>query len=769
MKTGKTQKVCAKLSIICFAFCALAREQEVTYDPISDIGPWEWNAVGAYHYNWDPFKASNRIPYSNPEYQDTVCLNDSRLTEYPLLVPYGTVAQCYGFYAPGIEKKEASQQPYLFNVAGGVFTNHATANIGSYYRNSTGPRSGKVSVSSGKWTSVGDFKLGCGYADSWLNVESDGTFEALNVFNAGYGDKAGGVVTNKGVFSSGLMNVGFGVSATGCVVNAGSMHISGTNLILGAGKNSSAFFLNEGTLVVDKLLHLGNADGAVSEFVNKGSLSIDRMRLGYKQGAEMSIYRQLEGATLTKSVGEWKWYYVGYESPARFILDGGTITADDYHERFYLSWGPKAPGSLELDNGAKMSFAGKIIVGAGQSGKGRLTLSNNSLIEGSGGITVGNWYEPTANLEFTCATGEVVVSSSSLLLTGAMAVGGAKGSVGIVTMNNGSILNGCEKLYISGATDTSGGGSTGEVSVVGADSVITNVRQILIGARHPDNFGRLVLRGGRVESKIDAWRIQLGYSGDTSTGVIEGWGTISQYPDEEENPAYIAHFGKVIADGCGEKRDLDFGNFGSIHNNNQNAELKEDPNVIGCNGWYSRNKGRLRMPHAFKFRNNRECYSVGDNIRVERSRLVNSFSCRFPSDNEFGFRVYSDLYAVDRDDIPAGLPSGAHSQVLSVHRIGCFNSKPSVPDPETVADVSKMSIEFRYDADGADSRSTSVALLRHDGSAGGRWTRVGGTGFDASSPYVKTSSWIEMCSGKWNAGFFAVVARRPAGTCISIR
>ena len=175
------------------------------------------------------------------------------------------------------------------------------------------------------------------------------------------------------------------------------------------------------------------------------------------------------------------------------------------------------------------------------------------------------------------------------------------------------------------------------------------------------------------------------------------------------------------------------------------------------------------MPHAFKFRNNRECYSVGDNIRMERSRLVNSFSCKFPSDNEFGFRVYSDLYAVDRDDIPAGLPSGAHSQVLSVHRIGCFNSKPSVPDPETVADVSKMSIEFRYDADGADSRSTSVALLRHDGSAGGRWTRVGGTGFDASFPYVKTSSWIEMCSGQWNAGFFAVVARRPAGTCISIR
>ena len=487
MKMSIGMAIAATLSV-----ATLKGDAERTYDPVSDVGPWIWNVKEAYHNNWDPFNAYNNLPTAN----DTVLLNDPRLTEYPLTVPAGTVAQCYKLYIPGIEKKECSSAPYLFEVNGGILTNHSNVCLGHYYDNhSTGPRSGRASVTSGSWTTLGDLRVGMGYAYSWFSVGLAGSFESLKTVSVGHEKISAGVVTNEGRFSAVMMTVGNGLNTTGIVVNAGTMTLSKTNL-LGVGKSSYAYFRNEGTLSVGERLFIGNAEGAVSEFVNAGKLSFDRMRIGCKEGAEMSIYRHLQSATIEKPVGDYRYYYVGEKSPGRFIIDGGNLEVTSSNERFYLGSQPSAPGSLELDNGAKMTCAGKIVAGRGDRSIGYLKLSNGSVLEGSGGINLGNW--KWADETAKTATGVVDIASSTIRMEGSTSFGGSSGSVGLMTLRDGSLLDGKGSSELLVGASASYPGVVGVVTVADSASVITNIKAICLGTSHADNSGKLVMHGGRI-------------------------------------------------------------------------------------------------------------------------------------------------------------------------------------------------------------------------------------------------------------------------------
>ena len=749
------KKMTVLVSVVALTGATLRGDHERTYDPVSDVGPWTWNVAEAYHNNWSPFNAYNALPTTN----DTICLNDPRLTEYPLTVPAGTVAHCWNLYVPGIEKQECSSAPYLFEVNGGVLTNYWDAVIGSYYSgHSTGPRSGRVSVTSGSWTCGGEFKIAAGYTNSWLSVGAAGRLEVLKAVNVGHSDRSCGIVTNEGSFSASVLKLGRGASSTGIVVNAGTMTVQTTNL-LGVGASSHAYFRNEGNLSIGGFLRIGNAKDAESEFVNAGNLSFDRMQIGCGSGTGMSIYRHLPSATITKPVADYKWFYVGYTSPGRFIVDGGTFLPPGSSERFYV--GMSAPGSLELDNGGQMTFNSKIVVGEGNRSIGYVKLSNGSILKGDGGLSLGNWY--WASQSAKCSTGIVDVSSSTIQLKGSTSFGGSSGSVGLMTLRDGSLLDGLGSSELLVGASAAYPGVTGVVTIADSASVVTNIKAICLGTSNAVNSGRLFIRGGRMIFAGDFCRIRLGFSGETSTGSIEGWGVIRQR-DPLGTPAYMTHYGKVIADGDGVARDLDFGTLASRHDNG--VDDMSNPNVIGCNGWYARNKGRLRLPHAKPFEN-ANCHCVGDYIRLGEPTLVNSFACTF-SGAEYGNYVYADLYATDRDDVPSGLPNAQTARVLSIHRAGYFSDVAVECDPVTSANFSAVRLNIRYDADAVDERSSTVSVYRHDGKEGGRWTLVGRTSYNPGSPFIQTN-WLAPVDSAWNIGYIAVVARRPAGFMLAIQ
>jgi hypothetical protein len=318
---------------------------------------------------------------------------------------------------------------------------------------------------------------------------------------------------------------------------------------------------------------------------------------------------------------------------------------------------------------------------------------------------------------------------------------------------------------------------------ISGSAVVTNVAQISLG-RGSKAQGLLKMRGGSLF--LDYRRelgnsIVLGSNGGYTDGVIRGWGYIGFDDPVKAMLNYKEHgftwwagmtfCGRIIADGEGVERTLDFSR-GPVA-----TYLADSYNSCGTNGFYAVNKGK------FKFQRSLPRHAVNHKqigIKPDNSSplMVNGFQYTFDdiTMNTLGKYVFSELYAVDRSDIPAGLPSGKGFHPSAVWRMGYFNetATPEVDDGDLTAshkqNFSTLKLKFHYDPALAEIEDVRhVKVYRCTDTANGGWRCVASiTAPDPSSPYIET---VEMApsSELWNGGWFAVVGTPKVGTVMVLR
>ena len=757
-----------------------ASAANVAYVPQSGDGPWDWATVGNW-YNNSQATASQTALGRLPGSSDHIYLYSAPLTRNPWRIPAGTVVDCtrvwIGCKVYITNAVPAATDPVMLEICGGALTNRESTWLG-YYDSTNGPtRKARIDITSGSWTSLGAFNIGAAASMSYMNIGENGVLEVPSSYlGIGFSSSGGATVTNKGLISAYNIHVGTNMSwaagphnnTTGIVVNVGTMNIE-NDLMLGNATNSCVRFENRGTLNVGHHLHTGFAGGVDVEIDNYGVISVYReMKLGMGKGAKPTIYRHHPGATLSKTtVAQYREYYVGYASPAVFSVDGGTMTIDNASEKIFLTVNSvSGTGRVEVVNGGTLSMAGDIYAAYTSWGKGTVLVDGEgSRLVGGGRIYAGNQYEYNPNTEY--GTGDVIVRNGGKMDLLAIYLGHGNAARGNLTVENGGSVkvgNLCMGYY----NGTKSGAATGTVVVAGANSTITNVAGTLIGVNKATNFGLLKMEGGQYFFKTNSWAFQLGVNASSSAGEIRGWGRISHdWLGEGVSPPkyiYMTHHGKVVADGEGQERDLDMGNMWSVSPN------VSDLNLVGVNGWYARNKGRLRFPHIQEIgRGANVTRCVGDaSPRTDDPRLVNSFRFTLTGGEDGKDKcLWAELYAPDRSDIPAGLPSQSNtSKVIAVYRAGCFGDLHTLGEPSGSMSFASASVKFHYDP--TETGYERVRVLRHDGTENGSWKRIGSAAFSAESPFVSTAEFAESES-LWNFGWFAVVAKNPEGMSFLVR
>ena len=314
-----------------------------------------------------------------------------------------------------------------------------------------------------------------------------------------------------------------------------------------------------------------------------------------------------------------------------------------------------------------------------------------------------------------------------------------------------------------------------------AEGAVVSNTYIKIGCNSDSSRGILKMSGGSliIDGKSPHDPIYLNQRLSSVSAWIRGWGKvayenpramITEWPTSTRTRC-IVHYGQVIADGEGVERDLDFSRFAAMSYRNTEA------NRSGTNGWFAVNKGRLKLPRCLprktaSYRCVGDCYDLNyaneaNDVNMS-NRLSNTFSCVFKGAELNNF-VFSELYATDRSDIPAGLPSVAGSgDVMSVWRIGLFTDGPEVDEPVNPDTFTSAKLHFRLPKD-IPEELVQLCVYRHDGTAGGGWRLVGHTRARRGWPVVPANV-SSPSSANWNLGWFAVVGReKPFGTTLTFR
>ena len=467
---------------------------------------------------------------------------------------------------------------------------------------------------------------------------------------------------------------------------------------------------------------------------------------------------------------------IGHAASAVGIMTMTNSAATVVKDNVQIGYGSNSTGMLTLTNSATMDMQYYVYLGVDAGAKGIVSLAGDSALY-------------VTNSSFVVGyngggTGVLNVAENAQLHANDLFVGqtSVAGTTGFVKLSDTATLfstNICVPRW----------GSQGVGTLeVGGNSVVTNVHDLRIAYNATSTTGvgqsgTVAMRGGSIFFDIDPENpsyisngrynpINLNGYVSTVKGRIRGWGKIAfsdprTYVTEANIPSGITHYGQVIADGEGEMRDLDFGRFGALNYANTDA------NPSGTNGWFAVNKGRLKLPRSLPNRSGYKC--VGDcfdakvDLGTGNRRLTNTFNYEFTG-AELNHFVFSELYATDRDDIPAGLDGLGADKVIAVWRIGYFSDGPEIDEPVNPVTFTSAKLKFKYSPLGLEGLNF-VHVYRHDGTANGKWERCGKlTEPNASMPVV--SSWtFAPSSENWNLGWFAIVGRveRLAGTLMLLR
>lgn len=675
----------------------------------------------------------------------------------------------------------------------------------------------------GSITNGNTFYLGCGKA-SKARIENHGRMELGSNFHAGYhsgkATDAAGVIDNHATLtsrstSSAFLYLGSQYNGTGILTN----HVGATTdlkmgVVVGVASNSVGQLVNLGTFKELRTFSVGGDEAfctnatatycAKGTFVNGpnavawiggemrigngkygqglienfGQLDIgsDNARFGYSTKGRCTVTNHVSGTiTFSNAV------QVAYYEDATIVNDGTiAFTGKNAPEIGYRGNGAVATVLIRGDGILRGNAKGINIATKNDGAIGHVELSGNARIVDSGAIKMATSGKSVASL--TLRDNAKIETPTTLLI----GVGRDSATTqewaqrATVTLkDNAVITNFNSHIYIA-----SNNYSKGQLEI--CDNAMlhysnkSGARRIYIGQwlKNNDNcWAELRLRGGSVMMPTNGL-IHVGKNSESVTNChsfLSGWGVITRHNLEKNGSSdgisMTIHGGAVVADGEGELRDL---NISRVRKINEGATLGE--NYSGTNGWYAINKGRLTYPCRWSKNSYK---SLGEYYDRTEPKFVNSVSFAFDS-NKDGYLI-GQLYATDRDDIPAGLP--ADSVADRTQRLGVWRATVAktfeLDQVATGGKVAYADVTVRYDnfrltalkdADGNLPDDLRLKLYRHDGTASGRWTKVASLTVDeAAEAGHCISGRLEKSSADWNLGFFAVVAEPKKGTNIIIR
>jgi len=468
------------------------------------------------------------------------------------------------------------------------------------------------------------------------------------------------------------------------------------------------------------------SQGAWLEIENGGSwTALDSFYLGLSKDTSWLTVK--EGGILTCA----NEFVVGQAYGSAIVTNAGTMVI----QNFFIG-GTKSSGRMEVTGTLKV--ASKFTIGRHNNSTAYLHIASGGRLEktyvASKPVYIGNASNCTATVEldsdFTLADNDNISVGNQSFCTGRL--------------------------------------------IIGPGATVSNVHYVQLGPAKSSD-GTLELRGGTLcvkgSSVIGTQRIFLGNrttKGNETRGRIVGYGAVRS---SNGNSLRVQPYGQFIADGNGDRLDLNLADIRTIGTN-------ANDNVNGChtNGWFAVNKGRLIYPRSQNCTINTTSHpTIGDYPNRTMPTMMNSFRYTLttaPSDGTEYFN-YAELYATDRDDIPAGLPTGRSVTVAGVWRFGLskaftWNSAP------TPISFGGMKVSFRYD-DRNMKPGQQVSVYHHDGSANGSWRKISAEQPAFTSPtersdnMITTTTALDSSDETWNAGWFAVVADGRKGLFVVIK
>ncbi len=415
--------------------------------------------------------------------------------------------------------------------------------------------------------------------------------------------------------------------------------------------------------------------------------------------------------------------YQNYPGTAWFRLDGGSLTC-----RTDFITGQNYPGLATLESGSLCVGTG-FYVGYASGGKGVVT--NTGAAVTAANISMGY---------VAGSSGRLVHGGGSLNTEGLLNVG-RNGGIGAFEANAPFGV----RIMIVGTGLAPNVPGTGTATVVeGAVGTVDEYLRV--------NNGSLFMRGGQIHLQNTGNPVRTNLyvrTGEDRCGQIRGWGYVG-YTNENMTLRMINN-GRIVADGEGEERDLDFNMIAVVNNDIPNG-------MTGTNGWYAVNKGCLRYPRTWQTYTPGTVYCWGDLYSKTSPEMVNSVGFGFTASVNCAIR--GSLCSPDRSDIPAGLP--ARLRPLGVWQIGAFSGKLAL----TKVSFTGVLLTFRYDHTQVRATDRMLRLYRYDGSA---WVQVGACE-PGGDPLISTdASLAPVASGDYNIGWFAVMAADQHGTLISVQ
>lgn len=672
---------------------------------------------------------------------------------------YGTINVAGFFMGRGNSQWATPGTPTIFHNHAGATFSHTGTGTWNFYFSQNGGSSLFINEGAMSNTSGSPLWMGMGQGNSELRIQGNGVFTANGEIRLGHGYPSTSYVVladNGSITGTGAINVGHGNSAkaTGYLIlsNDASIVKSSGRINLGtytAGAVGHLRMNDSASITLNDYLSIGDGASTAGAMVMDGNSVF---------GGNVVVVASANNSTGTVSLA----------GNSRFATKSNLYVAGE------IARGDGSVGAMSLADTATVDIGGFAHLGGRSGATGTLSLSDTSRL-------------------FSTNAAEVFVVGYASGSTGIVDIAGSAEfhaptiRVGQSTSTGRMTLSDSATLFATNVSIVHWGAATGTL-VAGGNSVITNLLTMNIG--HSSQAGHdaiLSMRGGSVFLDIDPENpnyIQNGYGNPISLnpwrtavlGRIRGWGKIAfsdpaTYVANAATPSGLAHYGQVIADGEGLARDLDFSRFGALN------YASTDANPSGTNGWFAVNKGRLRLPRSRPRKTNAafcvgDCYSLDysqtANYATTSNRLANTFSATFTGAGT-GNYIFADLYATDRDDIPAGLDAIRPDRVISVWRIGLFDDGPEADEPKTPSSFTSAELRIRIPGDEV-AGAEKLYVARHDGTVNGKWTIVGRLANPDPKWPVVPARVSAPSAEDWNLGWFAVIDRStPLATTISFR
>ena len=414
-----------------------------------------------------------------------------------------------------------------------------------------------------------------------------------------------------------------------------------------------------------------------------GTLFIDNdAEIGYNSGGN-GILIQSGGDVIVDHA-----FYCGRTAGGHgtYRLSGGTITNNG---NWYIAGNPNTKGTLEVSGDSHL-YGSTMYLGQNDSA---------TMHQTGGNVALSDWVYMAAS---------VGVESSYQLDGGRLYANLQIGRNGSATFTQTGGTNEALTLLAIGYY----AGATGTYNMVGGEAIVATAFSIGNNGVGVFNFGDADSTGTiqeRVETDLFIGR----YTG--SKGTLRGWGTI-------DLSGYIYNMGRVIADGYGTDRTL---NFSSM-----NRYIQNDRANAGNDGWFAQDHGKLVLPAM--------PVNYGHNYWGDEGNLdlINAVDIDLKSG---GGTVTGSLLAPDHGSVPEGL------FLLNAW--------------EFTGGTCTADFTFLYDEESLSAQKldeTNLSIWRHDGT---NWINVTAT-LDAVNNKITTTT--------VDPGLFAVGRRSIMGTIILV-